>query len=378
MEHLFAPLRLRDVTLRNRIGVSPMCTYSAADGVPSDWHLVHLGARAAGGAGIVIAEATAVEPNGRISPRDTGIWNDEQVDAWRPITAFLAEQGAVPALQIAHAGRKAGTAAPWDGGKPLTDAEGGWEPVGPSAVAFDERFRTPRELPVADIEALTATWADAAVRALAAGFEAIEIHMAHGYLLSEFLSPLVNFRDDDYGGSLENRMRFPLKVARAVRGAWPDRLPLFVRISATDWTEGGWTVEDSVVFARELREAGADLIDCSAGGAVPGVSIPVGPGYQVPFAERVRREAEIATAAVGLITEPAQAGVIVREGRADLVLLGREMLRDGRADLVLLGREMLRDPHWPHRAAVELGAEAPWPRQYARGVPTPKPPAIPS
>ena len=362
MEHLFTPLRLRDVTLRNRIGVSPMCTYSAVDGVPTDWHLVHLGARAAGGAGIVIAEATAIEPIGRISPADCGLWNDAQVDAWRPVTRFIAEQGAVPAIQIAHAGRKAGTPAPWDGGQPLSDADGGWTPVGPSSIPFDERFRTPRELTVDDLGAMRQAWVEAADRARAAGFTVLEIHMAHGYLLQEFLSPLVNLRQDEYGGDRENRMRFPLEVTAAVRDAWPDELPLFVRISATDWAAGGWTVEDSVVFATRLRGVGVDLVDCSAGGAVPGVSIPVEPGYQVPFAEQVRREADIATAAVGLITEPPQADAIVREGRADVVLLGREFLRD---------------PHWPHRAAMELGAEASWPKQYARGAPTPRPTAIP-
>ncbi|MEN8151381.1 MAG: NADH:flavin oxidoreductase/NADH oxidase [Planctomycetota bacterium] len=353
MSVLFNPFRLRDVTLRNRIGVSPMCTYSAVDGRPNDWHLVHYGARATGGAGIVIAEATAIEPAGRISPHDCGLWDDGQVDAWRPISRFLSEHGAVPAVQIAHGGRKAGTAAPWDGGKPLEDHEGGWEPVAPSPEPF-RGHRTPRVLTESDLAVLRETWVSAAERARAAGFEVLEIHMAHGYLLHEFLSPLVNRREDDYGGDLENRMRFPLEVVAAVRSVWPEEFPLFVRISATDWTDDGWSVEDSVILARRLEGLGVDLVDCSSGGAVSCAPVPASPNYQVPFAARLRREAGIATAAVGLIREPAQAEAVVAEGSADLVLLGREFLRE---------------PHWPLHAAHELGADASWPRQYLRGAP---------
>jgi 2,4-dienoyl-CoA reductase-like NADH-dependent reductase (Old Yellow Enzyme family) len=353
MSHLFDPLQLRGVTLRNRIGVSPMCMYSASDGRPDDWHRVHLGSRAAGGAGLVIAEATAVEPRGRISPADCGLWDDSFIAAWAPITRFLVTQGAVPAIQLAHAGRKAGTRPPFAGRGPLSADEGSWEPVGPSALPFADGYRVPRALEEVELDELAAGFGAAALRAHVAGFQAVEIHAAHGYLLHQFLSPLSNRRDDAWGGSLENRMRFPLDVVRRVRAAWPDELPLLVRVSATDWMRDGWDVEQSVTFCRAMRRLGVDLVDCSSGGLVPQQQVPVGPGYQVPFAERIRREAEVPTAAVGMITEPVMA--------AEIVL-------DGRADLVLLGREFLRDPYWPIRAAGELGHSVPWPLQYAWAV----------
>jgi 2,4-dienoyl-CoA reductase-like NADH-dependent reductase (Old Yellow Enzyme family) len=351
---LFTPLRLRETTLRNRIAVSPMCQYSAREGLPSHWHLVHLGSRAVGGAGLVIAEASAVLPEGRISPDDTGIWSDAHAEAWAPIARFITEQGAVPGLQLAHAGRKASTDVPWRGGKPVGDARG-WRPVGPSPLPFSEGYPVPHELSTDEITGIVGAFRDGARRAELAGFEVVEIHMAHGYLLHQFLSPLSNRRTDEYGGTIENRMRLPIEVARAVREAFPVERPVFARISATDWAEGGWDLEQSVVLARGLREAGVDLVDCSSGGLVPHAKVPLAPGYQVPFAEAIRKRAEILTGAVGLITEPAQAEAIV-EGR--------------KADLVLLAREMLRDPYWPLHAAQVLGADVRWPDQYLRARPT--------
>lgn len=355
--HLFAPLTIREVTFRNRIAVSPMCQYSAEDGLANDWHLVHLGSRAVGGAGLVIAEATAVQARGRISPHDLGLWDDRQVEPLARITAFISAQGAVPGIQLAHAGRKASTARPWEGGRPVAAGAGGWDDiVGPSPLPFADGYPTPRPLGVEEIRQVVRAFARAAERALAAGFRVVEIHAAHGYLIHQFLSPLSNRRDDAYGGSFENRIRLACEVVEAVRDVWPERLPLFVRISATDWVEGGWDLEQSVELARRLRALGVDLVDCSSGGLVPGVRIPVAPGYQVPFAERVRREAGVLTGAVGLITEPEQADAIIREGKADLVLLARELLRD---------------PHWPLRAAHRLGRgdSAPWPPQYLRAKP---------
>jgi 2,4-dienoyl-CoA reductase-like NADH-dependent reductase (Old Yellow Enzyme family) len=350
---LFQPLDLRGVRLPNRVAMAPMCQYTAGpDGLPTDWHRVHLGSRAVGGAGLVITEATAVAPEGRITPQDTGLWSGEHVDAWRPITAFIADQGAVPAVQLAHAGFKASTYRPWAsrrGGVP--DSDGGWTPVGTGTEPFAPDYRTPTALDPAGLAGIVAAFAQAATRAIDAGFAAVEIHAAHGYLLHEFLSPLTNKRDDGYGGDLAGRMRLPLEVAAAVRLAVGDDVPVLTRISATDWAEGGWTVEDSVALAKEFAAAGVDLIDCSSGGAAPRVSIPVGPGYQVPLAARVRQEAGVPTGAVGLIDEPGQAERIVA---------------DGQADLVLLGRELLRDPYWPRRAAATLGAEPAWPDQYAR------------
>jgi 2,4-dienoyl-CoA reductase-like NADH-dependent reductase (Old Yellow Enzyme family) len=354
MPHLFEPLTIKSVTLRNRIGVSPMCMYSSEDGAATDWHLVHLGARAVGGAGLVIAEATAVSPEGRITPGDAGIWADKHVEPLARINRFVKQHGAVPGIQIAHAGRKASAARPWEGGGHLADDAGGWEPIAPSAIAFGDGLdKTPRELTLADIARLQADFAAAAKRALVAGCEWLELHSAHGYLSHEFLSPLSNRRTDRYGGSFENRVRFLLETTRGVRAAWPERLPLTVRLSCTDWVEGGWTIDESVELARRLKTEGVDLIDCSSGGSSAAAKVPVGPGYQVAFAERIRHETGIATAAVGMITQPAQAD---------------EIIRAGRADLVLLAREFLRDPNWPLRAARALGVKpqpAP-PAQYAR------------
>jgi 2,4-dienoyl-CoA reductase-like NADH-dependent reductase (Old Yellow Enzyme family) len=351
---LYEPLTLRGVTMRNRIGVSPMCEYSSVDGFANDWHVVHLGSRAVGGAGLVLTEATAVTADGRISPHDLGIYRDEHVETLSRITRFVIAQGAVPGMQISHAGRKASVDAPWRGGAPLSPAEGGWRPVwAPSAIPFGERSPAPMALDHPGIDAVVAAFRDAASRALEAGFQVIELHAAHGYLLHEFLSPLSNHRTDEYGGSFENRIRLLLRVTESVRGVWPDRLPLLVRLSATDWVPGGWDLEQSVALTRLLVPLGVDLIDCSSGGVMPGVAIPVGPGYQVHLAARLRRQARIATAAVGLITDPAHADTIVREGDADMVFLARELLRD---------------PYWPLHAAKRLGAAVTWPVQYQRAV----------
>lgn len=351
MSTLFTPLTLRSVTFRNRIFVSPMCQYSSRDGMPSDWHLVHLGSRAVGGAGLVMVEATAVSPEGRISPDDSGIWDDRHATGFAPITRFIAEQGAVPGIQLAHAGRKASTDLPWRGGLPLGPEARGWQTVAPSPRPFAADYPVPLELSVMEMEGVVGQFVDGARRALDAGFRVVEIHMAHGYLLHEFLSPLSNRRTDKFGGSLENRLRLPLLVARAVREVWPADLPLFVRISATDWVEGGWDLGQSVVLARKLREAGVDFIDCSSGFVTPDAPIPYGPGFQTPFATAIRHEAGIPTGTVGFITAPAQAEQIVATGLADAVLLAREMLRD---------------PYWPLHAARTLGVDIPWPPQYER------------
>ena len=350
--HLFSPLEIRGIKFRNRIVVSPMCQYSCEDGFATDWHLVHLGSRAVGGAALVIVEATAVEPRGRISPGDMGLWKDDQIAPLARAAKFIKAQGSVPGIQIAHAGRKASTAAPWTGGRVVNQADGGWIPFAPSALPFREGEPTPLALSASQIHALVAAFTATARRALEAGFEVLEIHGAHGYLLHEFLSPLANQRTDEYGGSYENRIRFMLEVVSAVRGVWPESLPLFLRLSATDWAEGGWTLEDSVELARRVKPLGVDLVDCSSGAMVPWAKIPVAPGFQVSFAEQIRREANILTGAVGLITEPAQADAIVRSGQADLVLLARELLRD---------------PYWPMHAAKALGAELTGsPDQYHR------------
>ncbi len=351
MSRLFSPLKLRGVEFRNRVFVSPMCQYSSEGGMPTDWHFVHLGSRAVGGAGLVLVEATAVSPEGRISPGDSGLWSDAHAEAFQRITHFVTEQGAVAGVQLAHAGRKASTDAPWHGGGGVADDAGGWQPVAPGPEPFSDKTRTPRALSIEEIEQVVSDFRASAERALSAGFSVVELHAAHGYLMHEFLSPLVNRRSDDYGGSLENRMRFPLAVARAVRDVWPERLPLFVRISASDWVDGGWDVEQSIELARRLHDVGVDLVDCSSGGAVPGARIPVGPGYQVPLSQAVRQGADIATGAVGMITEPVQAEQIVATGQADAVLLARELLRN---------------PYWPLSAAHELGAEVQWPAQYLR------------
>jgi len=348
---LFDPYLLGDVALRNRIAVSPMCEYSAVDGMPNDWHLVHLGSRAVGGAGLVFTEATAVSPEGRISPGDTGLWNDAQQDAWSRIAAFIAAQGAVPGIQLAHAGRKGSTEVPWRGGKALPSGQGDWTPVAPSAVPFSADYPMPHALDATGIARVIADFAAASERSRAAGFRVVEVHAAHGYLLHEFLSPLSNRRDDAYGGSLANRARLLREVIAAVRVAWPAPMPLVVRVSATDWMEGGWDIDECVQLCRRLREDGVDLIDCSSGGNVPDAKIPVAPGYQVPFAARIRREAGIATGAVGLITDARQA---------------EDILERGDADLVFLARELLRDPYFPRRAAAELGVRIEPPVQYGR------------
>ena len=351
MTGLFAPLTVRGVTLRNRIVVSPMCEYSSEDGFANDWHVVHLGSRAVGGAGLIITEAAAVVPEGRISPADLGIWKDEHIEVLARITSFLREQGAVAGIQLAHAGRKASSARPWEGGRQIRPEDGGWIPAAPSPLPFRESEVTPHELDRAGIRHVIDAFAAATKRALAAGFEVVEIHAAHGYLLNEFLSPLANVRTDEYGGSFENRIRLTLEVTEAVRAAWPGHLPLFLRISATDWVEGGWDLPQSVELAKRLEPLGVDLIDCSSGGTSRDQKIAVTPGYQVPFAETIRREAGIATGAVGLITEPAQ---------ADAIIAG------GKADVVLIARQMLRDPYWPLHAAKALGVDVPWPIQYGR------------
>ncbi|MEU9640807.1 NADH:flavin oxidoreductase/NADH oxidase [Streptomyces sp. NPDC048188] len=359
MSALFEPLRLRDTTIPNRIWMPPMCQYSAAPegpatGVPGDWHFAHYGARAAGGTGLIVVEATGVSPEGRISPQDLGLWNDTQAEAFRRITDFMRSRGTVPAIQLAHAGRKASTAQPWKGGAPVGPEAYGWQPLAPSALAFDERHPVPTELTVPQIQELVGRFADAARRALAAGFEIVEIHGAHGYLIHEFLSPYSNHRTDAYGGSYENRTRFALEVVDAVREVWPDDKPLFFRVSATDWLEeGGWTPDDTVRLAGDLRDHGVDLLDVSTGGNVPRVRIPTGPGYQVPFAAQVRAGSPLPVAAVGLITEVGQA---------------EKILANGEADAVLLGRELLRNPSWAQHAARELGADARMPDQYGWGM----------
>lgn len=357
--HLFRPLTLRGVQLRNRIVVSPMCQYSSRDGCATDWHLVHLGSRAVGGAGVVFTEATAVLEEGRISPDDLGLWKDAQIEGLARALRFVQEAGAVPGVQLAHAGRKASTSAPWKGGTPLPVAEGGWAPiVGPSPIPFREGYQTPEALDAHGIGRVVTAFADAAQRARAAGARIVEIHAAHGYLLHSFLSPVANHRDDSYGGSFENRTRLLREVVAAVRAVWPEEYPLFVRCSATDWMETGesWTLEDTIGLAKELAPLGVDLVDCSSGGISAGVAIPVGPGYQVELARRVREGAGIPAGAVGLITSAEQADQIIRSGQADLVFLARELLRD---------------PYWPLGAAHRLGHPAPVPPQYLRAYPVP-------
>ncbi|MFJ9118641.1 NADH:flavin oxidoreductase/NADH oxidase [Streptomyces sp. NPDC102394] len=359
MSALFQPFTLRGVTIPNRVWMAPMCQYSAepegpGTGAPNDWHLTHLAARAAGGTGLILTEATAVSPEGRISPYDLGIWNDAQVEAFRRITRFLVSQGTVPGIQLAHAGRKASTERTWKGGGPVGPEAYGWQPLAPSAVAFDDRHVVPTELTVEQIQEIVGQFADAARRALAAGFEVAEVHGAHGYLINEFLSPHSNHRTDAYGGSYENRTRFALEVVDAVREVWPEDKPLFFRISATDWLQdGGWTADDTVRFAADLQAHGIDLLDVSTGGNASGVRIPVRPGYQVPFAARVKAETTLPVAAVGLITDAEQA---------------EKILANDEADAVLLGRELLRNPSWARHAARELGGDVHVPDQYHRSV----------
>jgi len=360
MAHLFEPLTIRGVTLRNRIAVSPMCQYSCADGLANDWHFVHLGSRAVGGAAIVFCEATAVTPEARISPEDLGIWSDRHAEALARVVHFIHEQGSLAGIQLAHAGRKASTYKTWAAQHgEVPESEGGWsDVVAPSAIKFQEDYPQPREMTREEIGGVTKAFAAAARRAHDAEFDVVEIHAAHGYLIDEFLSPLSNFRHDEYGGAFENRTRFAREVTQAVRADWPERLPLFMRISATDWREGGWDIEQSVELARTVKKMGVDLVDCSSGGVVPGVKIPLGAGYQTKFAERIRRDAGILTGTVGMITEPVQADHIIRSGQADIVLLAREMLRN---------------PYWPLRAAGELGQPASWPPQYLRAAPEKSP-----
>ncbi len=353
MAILFSPLKLRGTEFKNRIFVSPMCQYSSQDGLATDWHFVHLGSRAVGGAALVMVEATAVSPEGRISPQDSGLWSDAHAEAFAKITRFVKEQGSVPGIQLAHAGRKASTPPPWEKGQGrlVRPEDGGWMPIAPSAIPFDAGYPGPREMTLRDIRLVAAQFGEAAGRALNAGFDLLELHFAHGYLVHEFLSPLSNRREDAYGGSFENRARLSIEIARAVRETWPDRLPLFVRLSATDWVKGGWDLESSIELSRRLKAEGVDLIDCSSGALVPHAQIPAGPGYQVPFAAAIRREVAIPTAAVGFITDPAQAETI---------------LATGQADAVFLARALLRDPYWPLHAARALGADVPWPKQYER------------
>lgn len=361
---LFKLLKLRAIQIPNRVWVSPMCQYSSRDGHPTDWHLVHLGSRAVGGAGLVMVEATAVSPEGRISPDDSGMWSDEHIPSFKRVTEFLKEHGSVAAIQLAHAGRKASTFAPWAGSGMVPKEKGGWQPVAPSAIAFHEKDLAPREMSLNDMAKVISDFQNAARRSLKAGFQVIELHMAHGYLMHEFLSPLSNNRTDQYGGSLENRMRFPLEVATAVRSTWPADLPIFARISATDWADGAdellhptkertqsWDLNQSLVLVQKLKEIGIDLIDCSTGGTLAKAEIPVGPGYQVSFSEAIRKQTGILTAAVGMITEAAQAEAILVEQKADAIFIGREFLRN---------------PYWPQQAAKSLGAKLLKPKQYGR------------
>jgi 2,4-dienoyl-CoA reductase-like NADH-dependent reductase (Old Yellow Enzyme family) len=355
MAHLFDPLSIRDLTFANRVFVSPMCEYSSTDGYANDWHFVHLGSRAVGGAGLVLTEATAIVPEGRISPQDLGIWSDDHIAPLARIVRFIREQGSVAGMQLAHAGRKASTYRPWEGLGTVPENAGGWtNVVAPSAVAFADHYPKPQALTSDGIQEIVAAFAEAARRACEAGFRVIEIHAAHGYLIHEFLSPLSNRRQDAYGGSFENRTRLLREIVAAVRSSWPEGAPLFVRISATDWIDGGWDIQQSVELARRLKEIGVDLIDCSSGGNVAHAQIPVGPGYQTRFAEQIRRETGIMTGAVGMIVSPAQAEHIVATGQADAVIIAREFLRD---------------PYWPLRAARELGQPISWPVQYLRAAP---------
>lgn len=357
MSKLFSPVTIRGETMKNRLMVSPMCQYSAEgmDGLPTSWHMVHLGSRAIGGAGIVMFEATAVTPEGRITPKDLGIWTDEHIPAYAKIAAFIAEHGAVPAIQLAHAGRKASHDVPWVGGKTLDSSEGGWEVAAPSAQAYDDASPTPNQLSIDDIQSTVDAFAAAARRAVEANIKIIELHFAHGYLVCEFLSPLSNQRSDMYGGSFENRMRFPLQIIEAVRREIPDSMPLFVRISSTEYMEQGWSIEDSVLFSTELKRSGVDLVDCSSGGNSASQKMSAFPGYQVPFAEQIRAGADIKTGAVGLITDPQQA---------------EDILQNEQADVILMGRELLRNPYWPLFAEQTLdGHQAEWQDQYARAAP---------
>ncbi|MBC7691212.1 MAG: NADH:flavin oxidoreductase/NADH oxidase [Methylotenera sp.] len=352
MSHLFTPLKIRNLVFKNRIWVSPMCQYSSQEGMPTDWHLVHLGSRAVGGAGLVMVEATAVSPEGRISPEDSGIWGDAHAQAFLRITDFVKAQGAVVGIQLAHAGRKGSTSVPWAGDAYVPPEQRGWQTLAPSPLAFKPEWPVPTEMKSKDIQKALTDFAEAAERSLQAGFQVVELHMAHGYLLHTFLSPLSNQRMDEYGGSFENRIRFPLEVARTVRTIWPNHLPVFVRISASDWVEGGWDLQQSIRFSSELKKIGVDLIDCSSGGLLPDAKIPVGPSYQVQFADAIRKEVGMLTAAVGMIKDPYQA---------------ESILLTGQADAVFLARGLLDDPHWPLHASKTLREKTSvWPKQYER------------
>ena len=351
MSKLFSPLHIKDVLFKNRIVISPMCQYSAVDGFANDWHLVHLGSRAVGGAALIIQEATAVSPEGRITPSDVGLYKDEHIEKLQCITMFIHQQGAVAGVQLAHAGRKASCEVPWNGSKQLKENKGGWYTVAPSAIAFNPEDDAPQELDDIGISKVINDFKTAALRSLKAGYKVLEIHAAHGYLIHQFLSPLSNHRTDSYGGSFENRIRLLLEIVNAIQTVWPENLPLFVRISATDWAEGGWNIDEAVRLSSILKTQGVDLIDCSSGGMVPHAKIPVGPGYQVAFAERIKNEAGILTSAVGLITEVQQAENIIEKGEADLILLGRESLRE---------------PYFALKAAAVLGDDTDWPLQYVR------------
>jgi 2,4-dienoyl-CoA reductase-like NADH-dependent reductase (Old Yellow Enzyme family) len=351
MADLFSPLKIRGIELKNRIAVSPMCQYSAADGIPSDWHFMHYGSFAAGGAGLIIQEATAVSPEGRISKGDLGIWNNEHAKAFKKITSFVETQNCIPGIQLAHAGRKASTHIPWKGEGRLKTEEGGWECIAPSPEAFSDAYSVPREMNKSDIEKVISDFSNAVKRSVEAGYKVIELHMAHGYLVHQFYSPLSNKRNDDYGGSFENRTRLAVEIARETRKVLPAEFPLLVRISCTDWTEGGWNIDESVKLVKTFKSKGVDLIDCSSGGNVSNAKIPVGPAYQIPFAEKIKKEVGILTGGVGLITEPVQAD---------------EIIRNEKADIVLLAREMLRNPHWPLKAAKELKAGIEVTNQFKR------------
>lgn len=351
MALLFEPLKIKSIQLKNRIVVSPMCQYSSNDGFANEWHLMHLGTRAVGGAALIIAEATAVSPEGRITPHDLGIWKDEHIEFLKRITHFIEENNSVPGIQLAHAGRKASHHRPWEGGKFLKENEGAWKTVAPSAIPYREGEPIPHELSKEEIQKIVDDFKQATLRAKEAGFRVIELHGAHGYLLNEFLSPLSNHRTDEYGGSFENRIRFLIEITETVRNVWPEEFPLFVRVSATDWVDGGWTIEDSVELSKILKTKGVDLIDCSSGGISPFQKIPVGPLYQVPFAEQIKKEAKIMTGAVGLITTAQQA---------------ENILQSQQADLIILARQLLREPYFPLHAARELGVDIPWPPQYDR------------
>ncbi len=351
MVHLFTPYKIRDIEFKNRIFVSPMCEYSSVDGFANDWHLVHLGSRAVRGASLVFTEATAISPEGRITPDDLGIWKDEHIEELKRITQFIKQQQAVPGIQLAHAGRKASRTSPWKGGDLLNETNGGWQTVAPSAVPFYPKEIPPSSLDQDGIDKVIADFKAATKRALEADFQVIEVHAAHGYLINEFLSPLANKRTDQYGGSFENRARLLLQIVEVIRQGWPESYPLFVRISSSDWKDGGWTIEDSVALANMLKDKGVDLIDCSSGGVIPDAVIPAGPGYQVPFSETIRNRTGMLTGAVGIIVKPAQA---------------EEVIASGKADFVLLAREFLRDPYFPLRAARKLGYDVTWPVQYER------------